>query len=212
MPFFLGPLFVDAVEPTDAAPGSVWLDSASAPTFAKIKNEDGNWDDLSAGALASVATHLADTEDAHDASAISFAPAGTIAATNVQDAIEEVASEATASEPYETEVLETAKTSNYPVTAPDSGTTFTNEGASGEITFTLQVATSPGAVYHFVVTDAQYLRIDVDTGNAFYLGGTVTAGATKYVRSNTIGSTATYVHVDGVWFARAYTGTWEVSS
>ena len=39
--------------------------------------------------------HLADTTDAHDASAISFAPAGTIAATNVQAAIEEVAAEAT---------------------------------------------------------------------------------------------------------------------
>jgi hypothetical protein len=39
--------------------------------------------------------HLADPTDAHDASAISFVPAGTIAATNVQAAIEEAASEAT---------------------------------------------------------------------------------------------------------------------
>lgn len=38
--------------------------------------------------------HIADTTDAHDASAISFTPAGTIAATDVQAAIEEVASEA----------------------------------------------------------------------------------------------------------------------
>jgi hypothetical protein len=34
--------------------------------------------------------HLADTSDAHDASAISFTPAGTIAATDVQAAIEEL--------------------------------------------------------------------------------------------------------------------------
>lgn len=43
---------------------------------------------------AALADHLGDTVDAHDASAISFAPAGTIAATNVQAAIEEVAAEA----------------------------------------------------------------------------------------------------------------------
>jgi hypothetical protein len=39
-------------------------------------------------------THEADATDAHDASAISFSPAGTIAATDVQAAIEEVAAEA----------------------------------------------------------------------------------------------------------------------
>ena len=38
--------------------------------------------------------HLADTSDAHDASAISFVPTGTIAATTVQTAIVEVAIEA----------------------------------------------------------------------------------------------------------------------
>ena len=37
--------------------------------------------------------HIADTVDAHDASAISFAPTGSIAATDVQAAIAEVASE-----------------------------------------------------------------------------------------------------------------------
>ncbi len=42
-------------------------------------------------------THIADTTDAHDASAISFVPTGTIAATDVQAAIAEVASEAGAS-------------------------------------------------------------------------------------------------------------------
>ena len=39
--------------------------------------------------------HLNDTTDAHDASAVSFSPTGTIAATDVQAAIAEVASEAT---------------------------------------------------------------------------------------------------------------------
>jgi hypothetical protein len=46
------------------------------------------------GSQAKVDAHTADATDAHDASAISFTPAGTIAATDVQAAIEEVASEA----------------------------------------------------------------------------------------------------------------------
>lgn len=40
--------------------------------------------------------HLADTVDAHDASAISFTPVGTVSASDVQSAIAEVASEAAA--------------------------------------------------------------------------------------------------------------------
>jgi hypothetical protein len=40
-----------------------------------------------------LATHIAGPTDAHDASAISFVPTGTVAATNVQAAIAEVASE-----------------------------------------------------------------------------------------------------------------------
>ncbi len=43
---------------------------------------------------AALAAHLADTSDAHDASAISFAPVGSIAATDTQAAVAEVASEA----------------------------------------------------------------------------------------------------------------------
>jgi hypothetical protein len=52
----------------------------------------------STGSVTTVQTnldnHINDTSDAHDASAISFTPAGTVAATDVQAAIEEVASEA----------------------------------------------------------------------------------------------------------------------
>jgi hypothetical protein len=46
------------------------------------------------GAQAKVDAHTGDTADAHDASAISFTPTGTIAATDVQAAIAEVAAEA----------------------------------------------------------------------------------------------------------------------
>lgn len=52
-----------------------------------------------AAALAALSTHLSDTSDAHDASAVSFSPTGTIAATDVQAAVAEVASEAGATSP-----------------------------------------------------------------------------------------------------------------
>jgi hypothetical protein len=57
--------------------------------------EDVDNDDL-AQVIADLAAHLADTVDAHDASAISFTPVGTIAASDVQAAISEVATEAAA--------------------------------------------------------------------------------------------------------------------
>jgi hypothetical protein len=61
------------------------------------RNNGAAWQDWAQlgdpGTAAALADHLADTADAHDASAISFAPAGTIAATNVQAAIEEVLAE-----------------------------------------------------------------------------------------------------------------------
>jgi hypothetical protein len=50
--------------------------------------------DIGAAAASDLTAHVNDTADAHDASAISFVPTGTIAATDVQAAIAEVASEA----------------------------------------------------------------------------------------------------------------------
>lgn len=62
------------------------------------RHENGGADEISLAGLAGTPTeltnHLNDASDAHDASAISFSPAGTIAATDVQAAIEEVAAEA----------------------------------------------------------------------------------------------------------------------
>lgn len=62
------------------------------------RHENGGADEISIAGLdgtsTELAAHLADTSDAHDASAISFTPTGTIAATDVQAAIAEVASEA----------------------------------------------------------------------------------------------------------------------
>jgi hypothetical protein len=93
-----------------AGPGTLYQtgDHASRPangagcvlytctTHNKVYRDDGSsWTDFIDLATGSgVAAHLADASDAHDASAISFSPTGTIAATDVQAAIAEVASEA----------------------------------------------------------------------------------------------------------------------
>lgn len=54
----------------------------------------GGGDESDPVALAALDAHVVDAADAHDASAISFAPTGTIAATDVQAAIAEAAAEA----------------------------------------------------------------------------------------------------------------------
>lgn len=62
------------------------------------RHEDGGADEISiaglSGTSADLSAHLSDSSAAHAGSAISFSPTGTIAATDVQAAIAEVASEA----------------------------------------------------------------------------------------------------------------------
>lgn len=72
-----------------ATPGA-----AKVRVYAKADGAIYQKDDAGTESAMSAAGHIADTSDAHDASAISFTPAGSIAATDVQAAIEEVASEA----------------------------------------------------------------------------------------------------------------------
>lgn len=62
------------------------------------RHEDGGADEISiaglSGTSAALQAHLDDAADAHDASAISFTPNGSIASTDVQAAIQEVRDEA----------------------------------------------------------------------------------------------------------------------
>lgn len=69
--------------------------SSSTATLS-ITTDTGATLTISADPGQGVAAHLADTSDAHDASAISFAPSGAIAGTDVQTAVAEVASDAAA--------------------------------------------------------------------------------------------------------------------
>lgn len=77
------------------------LADGQTPLAHASSHQDGGSDELSiaglSGTSAALQAHLDDAADAHDASAISFVPTGTVAATDVQAAIAEVASESGAS-------------------------------------------------------------------------------------------------------------------
>ena len=101
---------LEAVDPLTQTEGDAryWQLTTDLATQAELDTEasaraaadtalDGRLDALEAVDYATQAeldAHLNDTTDAHDASAISFTPTGTVAATDVQAAIAEVAAEA----------------------------------------------------------------------------------------------------------------------
>lgn len=103
----------------------------------------------------------------------------------------------------------TAKTANYTVTAAESGTGFTNTGASGAIAFALPAATV-GLNYYFRVSVAQELRIDPNGTETISLPSTGVPGAAgKYLTADAIGETVRLVcAVAGTWSVFGFTGTW----
>lgn len=103
-----------------------------------------------------------------------------------------------------------AKTANYTVTTPnDNGKTFTNDGASGAITFALPAATV-GQWYRFQVKAAQELRIDPSGTETIALPSTgAQSAAGKYITANADGEAVEIECVKaGVWDVRSYIGTW----
>lgn len=79
------------------------------------------------------------------------------------------------------------KTANYTVVAnTDNGKTFTNEGASGAVTFALPAATV-GQWYRFVAKAAQEIRIDPNGTQTIALDTGVQQAAGAYITFNAIG-------------------------
>lgn len=107
----------------------------------------------------------------------------------------------------------TATTANYTVVAgTDNGVTFTNEGASGAITFALPAATV-GQWYRFVVKAAQELRIDPNGTETISLPTGVQQAAGKYIGADAIGERITVECVKaGQWDTCEAVGTWSVES
>lgn len=102
------------------------------------------------------------------------------------------------------------KTANYTIVRDvDNGKTFTNEGASGAITFALPAATV-GQWYRFCVKAAQELRVDPNGTELMSLpssGAKQAAGA--YLTANADGENLEITCVKaGEWESTFYTGTW----
>jgi hypothetical protein len=103
----------------------------------------------------------------------------------------------------------TPKTANYSVTANDSGSGFTNAGATGPVVFALPPAVV-GLNYYFRVSAVQELRIDPNGTETISLPSTgVPSAAGAYIVADAIGETVRIVcAVAGSWSVFGFTGTW----
>lgn len=102
------------------------------------------------------------------------------------------------------------KTAAYTVVAgTDNGKTFTTEGASGAVTFSLPAATV-GQWYQFSVGAAQELRIDPNGTETIALPSTgAQSAAGKYITADAAGEGVRIECVKaGQWNVRSYIGTW----
>ncbi len=102
-----------------------------------------------------------------------------------------------------------AKTASYTVVrGTDNAKVFTNEGASGAITFSLPAATV-GQRYSFVVKAAQELRIDPNGTETIALDTGVQQAAGAYITANAIGERIDVECVKaGEWDTKSPVGTW----
>jgi len=100
------------------------------------------------------------------------------------------------------------KTGNYTCTATtDVGKTFTNEGSSGEITFTLPTAAT-GLQYCFANADSNGYTVNVDPGASDQILGETNSTEDK-VQSTSQGDVICLEAVDEVnWISRGGFGTW----
>lgn len=102
------------------------------------------------------------------------------------------------------------KTANYTVRATESGTYFTNLGASGTITFTLPAATV-GLHYIFKVRAVQEMRVDPNGSETLENTSYVEQVASAYLHANAKGE---FIHLicleTGKWSMHNSAGTWTV--
>lgn len=111
------------------------------------------------------------------------------------------------------------KTSDYSLTFAESGSHYSNQGATGQVIFTLPDVYDGdpsyyGYNYDLFVRAAQYLQIKAPSGETIMLNGVESASG-GYIRCNTIGAG---IHVEKIgvnkWLAYALgaAGTWTIDS
>lgn len=100
------------------------------------------------------------------------------------------------------------KTANHTVLASETGTYFTNLGATGAITFTLPAATV-GLHYTFKVRATQQLRVDPNGSETLENTSSTEQSAGAYLWADAKGE---FIHliclVDGKWAMHNSSGTW----
>lgn len=101
-----------------------------------------------------------------------------------------------------------AKTGAYSVLAADciGHRTFTNDGASIEVIFTLPTGVA-GYKSSYIVTDAYYLQVKASNSEKLRYLGTQT-GANGYVRASVVGNTLTAIWSGDDWVITEMRGSW----
>lgn len=96
------------------------------------------------------------------------------------------------------------------LTPADSGTTYTNAGASAITPFVLPEAAS-GLNFEFVVADADGIRVTAQAGDTLQVSSAVSASGGK-AESTVVGSVLALLAIDtSQWVARSAVGTWVVT-
>ncbi len=106
----------------------------------------------------------------------------------------------------------TAKTTGYSVTSADSGTTFTNTGASGSVTFTLPTAAA-GLNYCFIADAAQVIVVAADSGHTIRNGTVVTSSSGNLTSNGVQGSAVCVEAISATaWYVKGgVTASWTVN-
>jgi hypothetical protein len=96
------------------------------------------------------------------------------------------------------------------ITSSESGSVFTNEGATALNYHTLPTAAS-GLTYTFYVQDADGIRVTANTGDTIRIDTSVSASA-GYAESTTVGSSVTLTAINATeWVATSVIGTWTLT-
>jgi hypothetical protein len=106
------------------------------------------------------------------------------------------------------------ETANRTLTADDNKKLFTNAGAGAQVNYTLPPA-AVGLEFEFAVMAAQILRIVTDsTSDDIRQGSSITAGASRYIQDNAVGTTIKIIAVDAaLWLAVSSEGAaWTFST